>query len=295
MKPASEKKRTRQKKEKKNFFGAKVLSLFKWPSQRPRRQVLNKKTLYTGVLIGCLGMGGFLWYQDYPQKAIDSLYQTSLQATAKFGFKVSDIMVQGRQFTSGEKILKAMQLKTGDPIFKLSPHEIRQTLKEVSWIEEAQVHRQLPSTIYIKIVERVPIAIWQHQQNHYLVDGHGVIITNENLSQFKNLPVIVGGDAPVHVPKILTILEKFPEVYNKITALVRVGGRRWNIQLNQHITIKLPESQVKEALVKLDTLIKQQKLDLKELATIDLRIPDKTIMNLSPNGEIRLKGKGSET
>lgn len=295
MKPAATKKKSRSAKEKKISLGSRIMSLFKKSSIRPRGQGVNKKTLYMGLCMCGMGLVSVAWYQEYPQKAIDSLYNSTLQATAKFGFRVNDIMVQGRQFTSGEKILKAMQLKTGDPIFKLSPQEIRETLKEVPWIEEAHVHRQLPSTIYVKIIERVPIAIWQHQQNHYLVDGQGVIITNENLSQFKKLPVIVGGDAPLHVPKILTILEKFPQVYSQITALVRVGGRRWDIQLNRHITIKLPESNVPEALAKLDKLIKQQKLDLKEITTIDLRIRDKTIMNLSPEGDSRLKGKGSET
>ncbi len=289
------KSRKRSSKVQKISFTQRVVSLFNRPSSRVRGQTVNKATLYAGLSVCCVSLIGVMCYQGYPEKIIDSIYHTSLNATAQFGFKVTDIMVQGRQFTSGEKILKTIQLKTGDPIFKVSPYEIRQNLKEVPWIQDAQVYRQLPSTIYIKIVERVPIAIWQHQRNHYLVDGQGVIITNKNLPQFTKLPVVVGGDAPVHVPKILKTLEKFPEVRDIITALVRVGGRRWDIQLNHKVTIKLPELKVEEALSKLGGLINQKKLDLDEIKTIDLRIPDKTIINLSPRGEIRLKGKGSET
>ncbi|WP_032112283.1 cell division protein FtsQ/DivIB [Candidatus Paracaedibacter symbiosus] len=276
-------------------IGERFISLFDRSSNRSRRTIFKTKTLYTGVALCVAGLLGVIWYQEYPQKALDGLYQASLDASAKFGFKVNDIQVQGRQYTSGQRILQAMQLKVNDPIFKLSPHEICQNLKEVSWIKEAHVHRHLPGTIYVKIIERVPIAIWQHQKTHYLVDAEGVIITNENLSHFMNLPVIVGGDAPLHVPKILAILEKFPEVRGKITALVRVGGRRWDIQLNRQVTIKLPESKTADAVAKLDTLLKHQRLDLEEVKTVDLRLPNKMIMNLSPRGEVRLKAKGSET
>lgn len=289
------KSRKRPQRVQKISFIQRIVSLFNFSTSRARGQAFNKRTLYIGISVCCLSFVGVMCYQGYPEKIIDSVYHTTLNATAQFGFKVTDIMVQGRQFTSGEKILKTIQLKTGDPIFKLSPYEIRHNLKEVPWIQDAQVYRQLPSTIYVKIVERVPIAIWQHQRNHYLVDGQGVIITNENLPQFTKLPIVVGGDAPVHVPKILKILEKFPEVRDIVTALVRIGERRWDIQLNHKVTLKLPELKVEEALSKLSGLIHQKKLDLEEIKTIDLRIPDKTIVNLSPRGEIRLKGKGSET
>lgn len=287
--------RTRQPKAKQTSFVRQVASLFSRSSPRARGTVFDKKTVYAGIGLCFMVFSGVAWYQEHPQKAIDSLYDTALDFSAKFGFKINDIMVQGRQHTSSQKILKAMQLQVNDPIFKFSPHEISQNLKEVSWVKEAHVHRQLPGTIYVKIVERVPIAIWQHQKNHYLVDGEGVIITNENLATFSNLPVIVGGDAPLHVPKILHILEKHPDVRNKITALVRIGGRRWDIQLNRQVTIKLPEAKTDEAVAKLDLLLKQQRLDLEEVKIVDLRVPNKMIVNLSPRGEIRLKGKGSET
>lgn len=287
--------RTRQTKVKQIPVAMKIASLFNRSSVRSRGTLLDKKTIYTGIGLCFMVFSGIAWYQEYPQKAIDSFFSGALDLSAKVGFKVNDIMVQGRQYTSGQKILKAMQLQVNDPIFKLSPYEISQNLKEVSWIKEAHVHRQLPGTIYVKIVERVPIAIWQHQKNHYLVDEQGVIITNENLSAFANLPVVVGGDAPLHVPKILQVLAKYPDVRNKITALVRIGGRRWDIQLNRQVTIKLPEAKTDEAVAKLDLLLKQQRLDLEEVKIVDLRLPDKMIVNLSPRGEVRLKIKGSET
>lgn len=287
--------RARQQKAKGISFITKAGSFFNRSSGRSRKTFFDKKTVYAGAGICFVAFSGFAWLHEYPQKANDSLYNNFLDTSARFGFRVNDILVEGRQYTSGQKILKAMQLQVNDPIFKLSPYNISHNLKEVPWIREAHVHRQLPGTIYVKIVERVPIAIWQHQKNHYLVDGEGVIITNENLATFASLPVIVGGDAPLHVPKILNILEKYPEVRGKITALVRVGGRRWDIQLNRHVTIKLPEAKPDEAVAKLELLLKQQRLDLEEVKIVDLRLPNKMVVNLSPRGEIRLKGKGSET
>ena len=66
----------------------------------------------------------------------------------------------------------------------------------------ATVKRQLPGVIFIQLMERQPVALWQHHQRHYLVDEQGVIISSDNLQGFARLPIIVGGDAWFMLPYI---------------------------------------------------------------------------------------------
>lgn len=236
-----------------------------------------------------------LWWGGYPQRFGNFVNHSMVAASGRFGFCLSDVLVEGRHNAPIDKILKVVNVRRGDPLLGFDPYQIKKQLEEITWIRQATVKRQLPGIIFIQLNERQPVALWQHQQKHYLVDEHGVIISSDNLQAFEKLPIIVGGDAPVHAPQILHLLEKFPDLRKKLTALVRVGGRRWDLHLDRTLRIKLPEIKVEAALVRLDLLIKQNKLKPSEVSVVDLRVQNQMVMRLSPGAAMRLKGKGKET
>jgi cell division protein FtsQ len=258
-----------------------------------RRHLVQKMMIFSAVLL--VGLGTAVWWSGYPQIWFAKAEESLLMNSAQWGLKIEEVMVTGRTYASVEKILAAVQLKRGDPIMARSVAEIQNSLEEVSWIKKAQVQRRLPNILYIAIEERQPIAIWQHQKVNYLVDTEGVVVSHDSVAQFKHLPVVVGGDAPLHVPQILRILDRFPEIRKQVTALVRVGGRRWNLQLRNALEVKLPELKPEEALARLNLLLQQNKIDPSEMATIDLRVGNQMIMRLSPAAAIRLKDEGNET
>lgn len=236
-----------------------------------------------------------LWWAEYPQKFGNYISHSMVAASGKMGFSVSDVLVEGRKNAPIEKILKVVDVRRGNPLLSYDPYQIKKDLEELSWIRQATVKRQLPGIIFIQLSERQPVALWQHQQKHYLVDEQGVIISSDNLQGFDKLPIIVGGDAPVHATHVLHLLEKFPDIQKRMTALVRVGGRRWDLHLDRTLQIKLPEIKVEEALVRLSLLIKQKKVNSKEVSVIDLRVKNQIVMRLSPSAAVRLKGRGKET
>jgi cell division protein FtsQ len=236
-----------------------------------------------------------LWWAEYPQRFGNFVSHSTVAATGRMGLRLSDVLVEGRQNAPIEKILAIVNARQGDPLLSYDPYVIKRQLEEISWIRQATVKRQLPGIIFIQLQERQPVALWQHQQKHYLVDEQGVIISSNNLQAFGKLPLIVGGDAPVHAPHILRLLEKFPDIRKKLTALVRVGGRRWDLHLDKSLQIKLPETKVEDALVRLALLIQQNKINPSEVAVVDLRVQNQMVMRLSPTAAMRLKGKGKET
>jgi cell division protein FtsQ len=246
------------------------------------------------LVISCLGIG-YLWWMEYPQQSCRYIAKTFIAMTGRVGFSLQDVLVEGRHNTSLDKILKVVDARRGDALLAHDPYIIKKNLEQISWIRQATVKRQFPGIILIQLEERLPVALWQHRQKHYLVDEKGVIISSDNLQAFTGLPVIVGEDAPVHAPQVLALLEKFPFIRQKVTALVRVGNRRWDLHLNKTLQVKLPEMDLETALKKLSFLFEQKKINQEELAIIDLRIPGQTVMRLSPSAAIRLKGKGKET
>jgi cell division protein FtsQ len=267
-----------------------------WKVETTLRRFSSNIFIKLGLVAGlAVTIPALLWWSQYPQRFGHFVVHTMVSATGRIGFTLSDVLVEGRQNAPIETILKVVNARRGVPLLSYDPYEIKRQLEEISWIRQATVKRQLPDIIFIQLNERQPVALWQHQQRHYLVDDQGVVISADNLQAFDKLPIIVGRDAPVHAPHILHLLEKFPEIRKRITALVRVGERRWDLHLDRTMQIKLPETSVEEALVRLDLLIKQKKVNPKEVSVVDLRVKNQMVMRLSPAAAMRLKGKGKET
>ena len=89
------------------------------------------------------------------------------------------------------------------------------------------------------------------------------------------LPHVVGSDANIYANKLIEDIGKFPELASKVVSSIRYGERRWNLNLQQNITIKMPENGFEEALKYVVELNKASKLFDKNYKTIDLRDKNK--------------------
>lgn len=74
-------------------------------------------------------------------------------------FEARTITVQGNQRFSKETILKQVGLKLHENILSVNLNELRYRLMAHPWIAAAEVERELPDAIHIRVKERVPIAI----------------------------------------------------------------------------------------------------------------------------------------
>src|SRR6185437_13276936 len=98
---------------------------------------------------------------------------------------------------------------------------------------------QLPDTIHVTIVERMPFAFWQRQGKLALIDRDGTVITDTGLDRFPGLIVLVGDDAPQNAAKLLEMIASEKTIADRVTAAVRVGGRRWRLHLDNGINVEL--------------------------------------------------------
>jgi cell division protein FtsQ len=94
---------------------------------------------------------------------------------------------------------------------------------------------------------------------------------------------------------MLTLLEKFPLIRQKLTSLTRVRDRRWDLIILGNVHVKLPDENIEKALATLSLLIEQKKVVSGEVSCIDLRIKDKIIMRVTQIAAIGIKMKGRET
>ncbi|GBD42382.1 Cell division protein FtsQ [bacterium HR39] len=88
-----------------------------------------------------------------------------------------------------------------------------------------------------------------------------------------DLPWLFGEDAPRAWPALQEALARHPELAPRVRAAVRVGGRRWNLLIDGRIEVRLPESDVADALGRLARLEAADRLLERAVVAVDLRHP----------------------
>ncbi len=211
------------------------------------------------------------------------------------GLTVQHVFVTGRGETSKAQVLATIGLESGQSILEFDPRSARRRLQDLSWVKTAQVERRLPDTIIVRLKERKALAIWQHNGRHALIDMSGKIITRRNLDRFAHLPIVVGRGAPGIAAQLIEMLSRKPALFAQVQAVVLVGGRRWDIRLKNGIKVYLPEVETFAAWVRLAQLEAENRIFDRDVAAIDLRLPDRLVVRLTPAAAAKKNRKGKET
>jgi cell division protein FtsQ len=237
------------------------------------------------VTLSMAAVGGGAWWVSrtgWGQNASAAMTERLLALSTGFGLAVADIQVEGRSYTAREAILRALEAERGTPILAVDPAAAKARLEALPWIRSASVERRLPDTLYVRLVERRPLALWQKHGKLYLIDRDGVIVTDERLDRFPGLPMVVGEDAPQYAGTLVDMLATEPDLASRVTAAVRVGGRRWNLVLGNGIEVQLPEENPDEAWAQLARMEKSARILARDVQNIDLRLPDRTVVRVNP-------------
>lgn len=269
-------------------WGAKLRSLagLAGASRRHNRLWMARlrKIAIVSVSLACLGGALFYAYSaGVFSKAGLFAQQKIIETTAHAGFRVQNILVSGRARMTQEELLSLMELREEAPLFSIDINALREKVAGVSWVKDVTVARVLPDTITINIEERVPVALWQHNKKMSVIDADGVPLTSDNLARYKDLPLIVGESAGTHVTGLLALLRAEPAVASHFASAVRIGGRRWDLHLDNGMVVKLPERDGELALRRLGSDAERAGLFEKDIRVIDLRTPEKMVVELSDN------------
>jgi len=241
-------------------------------------------------IVGMGTAGVWSWNNGMVKRAFDQTKWNLITFSGTLGFTAEDVLVVGRSQTAKDDLLKAVRLARGAPILAYDLNKARQRVESLPWISSATVERMLPNTILLSVSERHPLALWQRKGRFELIDRTGKIILGQSIEKFSDLLVVVGKDAPENASALLGILETQPQLMNLATSAVRVGGRRWNIQLKGEIDIRLPAEQARAAWSRLAEYESRHGILNSDVRMLDLRLPDRVIVQKNPSGsEIKLK------
>lgn len=256
------------------------------PARKRPRSALERRLKAGGIVFAIAVSLGSASYWSIASGWVGGLYDVAhyavLNATAKAGFSLRELKVEGRAETSKDDILAAVAAGKGDPILGLDIEAVRERLVALPWIVEASVERRFPDELVVLVKEAEPMALWQKKQQLYLVSRDGDVIEAANIKKYAKLLIIVGDDAPLHAQPLFDMLALEPELRKRVTAAVFVGKRRWNLRLDNDIDVKLPETGASEAWRLLADLDRRHQLLAKNIVAIDLRSPDKVVVRQAP-------------
>jgi cell division protein FtsQ len=258
------------------------------PSRRPRRGALVSWVRRFGLWIGTPALiagsvyGAVQLKLPLAQSALGFATDRILASTAQLGLVVADVRVEGREATDRDAILAALGTAPGSPILAVNPGRAKEQLEKLPWVHSAVVERRLPDTIYVRLVERKPLAVWQHGGNLELIDREGTVIPVSHLDRFAKLPLVVGEHAANHAAELLDILSTEPDLAPRVTAAIRVGDRRWNLRIDNAIDVLLPADSTASAWAELANLERSSAILKRDVQVVDVRLPDRLVVRVNP-------------
>ncbi len=264
------------------------------PSKRSLLLRRVKRHLRPAAWIACglvVIAGGFVIVRTAaPGSSILTLQERLGGMTAITGLRVTEVLIEGRANTPEPLLRSAIGVSKGDPILGFSVELARQRIETLTWVEHATVERRLPGTVVVVLQERRPFAIWQNQGKFVLIDRSGQVVANQDVAQFKHLPLVVGVGAPPAAAELLDALTDRPLLAARTEAAVRVGARRWNLRMKNGADVMLPEGHEIAALDRLLQLHQSQSLLDRPLQAIDMRLGDRLVVR--PKGDAKGEPKG---
>lgn len=234
------------------------------------------------------GVAGAAWLGSSLFDAREAFARGADAAAANVGFAIDDIQIaaiEGSPEITPERAaeVRALIVPEGrQSILALDPLDVKARVESLDWVAGVRVRRLWPSDMLIEVERRGEYARWQEDGDISVIDGNGERLLAERAADHANLPLVVGSGAGSASPPLLAALEHLPQVRERLRAFVRVGDRRWNVELLSGTTIALPEARPEQALAQLEQLHTEHQLLDRPLAQIDMRVPNRVAVRVHP-------------
>lgn len=232
--------------------------------------------------VGQIAAAGFLLASVvYGLSAGGQIAQVGDSLLVVAGWGVQKIEIAGNVETSESAVIE--KLAPGGSLLAYDAAEAQKRVASLPWVASATVRKFYPGTLAVEVAERQPFALWQHDDRVALIDKGGHEITELDESRFGGLPFTVGAGANLQAAAFLDAVLAQPELAEQMRAAVYIAGRRWDLHLDNGVTVKLPEKRLAEALAQLVKLNDERQLLARDLIVVDLRLPDRVTVRL-PEG-----------
>lgn len=208
-------------------------------------------------------------------------------------FALRGLVVTGATPHLQAEVQRAIGLEAGATSLGLDVAALRRQVTEIGGVADATVQIDPAGVLRVHVDPRPAVALWRDGAGHlYSVATDGTMVSPVlRRAALPTLPVLIGPGARDAVEEALAIFEGAPEIQPRLRAFVRVGERRWDLVLDRDLRILLPAERPREALARILAAKRDEILE-RDLAVIDLRLPGRPTLRLTPRAieELRLTG-----
>ncbi|MBI3990465.1 MAG: FtsQ-type POTRA domain-containing protein [candidate division NC10 bacterium] len=206
-------------------------------------------------------------------------------------FEITQVVVEGNLQLTAEEIISGLRLPPHLSLLEVDLMEFRQKLLQNPWVREATVRRQLPFTLIVRVVERVPEVVLMPGKA-YLLSADGVILAEASPEETLSLPIL---KAPSERRYMIGEQVLSPQVVKGLTvwrefqAANAVGGVAREITLEEDGSymvwlgpsmplIRLRAEDMEGQFQRLLQVLALAKVDLTAYEYVDLRFGEKVIV-----------------
>jgi cell division protein FtsQ len=217
----------------------------------------------------------------------------------KSNLRVKYFNIVGSRVVGINEIIQLSHVQTGTFLYKVDLTTIQQNVMSHHYVKDAVVERNLPSSIYIKVVERIPIAIVNCIEIVYL-DEDGIVLPHTISTKLFDLPIISGIaeneslvlGSTISQPDVIETLQLLaalktvnrPMYHNISEVHVRNGGDLVLYSTECGVPIIFGRGELPNKLVRLETFWNEVvcKRGPQHLQYIDLRFQDQIVARWNP-------------
>ena len=146
-------------------------------------------------------------------------------------FKASQVTVSGHELLSDQDVLDQTGLSTGINIFSVNLTTTRKRLLAHPWVAEAEVSRDIPSGISIRIQEHKPLAIIDIKRK-FLLNTQGEIFKEWKPADPVNLPIVSG----LEFSDLNVGGTPYSQPFNAVMSVLKLGQKSGSVMANKQIS-----------------------------------------------------------
>ncbi|WP_208976455.1 cell division protein FtsQ/DivIB [Polycladidibacter hongkongensis] len=215
--------------------------------------------------------------------------QVSESVTATLGFSVDSIEIDGLDRLDELQILEKLEMGVQPSLVMFDAQAAQERIQQLAWVKHVSLQKFYPGTLKITVEEQEPYALWQRGDVVSVINRDGQVITDQVDGRYANLLRVVNHGAQHRADEIIDALSHFPELRARVRAASLRSERRWDLNLDNGVVVRLPETGVKKVLAELVQMDWESGLLNRDITVVDMRLKDRVVVRLSDAAALRRK------
>ena len=185
------------------------------------------------------------------------------------------VKVSGLDEIENQILTKEIKNSNLENIFFMKKSKIFEIINNNSLVESFKIFKIYPNTLDIKIEKTIYLAKISKEKKIFIIGTNGKLLKNQPYNN--ELPFIFGDPKINEFLEIKKIIDKSKFSFDEIKNLYFFPSKRWDLELQNNIFLKLPRYHIIDALDHIFKIMNEKHFE--KITSIDARINNKLILN----------------